>query len=209
MYVFSQNQRKFRQAYGKLYLFLFQIKIKMIGQYADDVSMVLLNHQSYLDVIFLEATHQGDLCWAAKKELGDFFIYGHALKAPKMILLDREDKASIVTLIKLAKKRLAEKKILAIFPEGTRSKGEESFLPFKLGAKMLIEKYKIRYQPIVVVHTKRAFNIDKLLIGNTEATFIALEPRAYNDDSPNDWYEQLQKEMHECYLQYYQPSSKD
>lgn len=76
-----------------------------------------------------------------------------------MILLDREDKRSLVMLFKLAKERLDENRILAIFPEGTRSDGKEEFLPFKNGAKLLVEKYHLRYQPIVVKYIRGGFLI--------------------------------------------------
>lgn len=136
-----------------------------------------------------------------------------------MILLDREDKRSLVMLFKLAKERLEENRILAIFPEGTRSAGKEDFLPFKNGAKLLIEKYNLRYQPIVVVHTRRFFDIGKLLVGGGRSLFVPLSARDFvpkekakpadtdlqSNNESTDWFAALREEMHTCYMQHYQP----
>lgn len=207
MYIFPKHQRMFRHWCGKWFMALFRIKVRLEGVFEPDVQAVILNHQSYLDVIFLEAFYPGDLCWVAKKELGEPFLLGHALKAPKMILVDREDKRSLVTLFKLAKSRLEDKRILAIFPEGTRNKGEEEFLPFKNGAKLLIEKYHLRYQPIVTVNTRKFFDIGKLLVGGGEALFVAMPARDFvptsKEHTESDWYEDLRLQMHTCYLQHY------
>lgn len=219
MYLIPKQQRRFRRWCGTWFMTLFRIKVRVEGEFDTSAQVVILNHQSYLDVIFLEAFYPGDLCWVAKKELGDLFFYGHALKAPKMILLDREDKRSLVMLFKLAKERLEENRILAIFPEGTRSAGKEDFLPFKNGAKLLIEKYNLRYQPIVVVHTRRFFDIGKLLVGGGESLFVPLSARDFvpkekakhagtdlqSNEESTDWFAALREEMHTCYMQHYQP----
>ena len=221
MYLIPTQQRRFRRWCGTWFMTLFRIKVRLEGEFDTSAQVIVLNHQSYLDVIFLEAFYPGALCWVAKKELGDLFFYGHALKAPKMILLDREDKRSLVMLFKLAKERLDENRILAIFPEGTRSAGKEEFLPFKSGAKLLIEKHHLRYQPIVVVHTRRFFDIGKPLVGGGESLFVTLPARdfvpkekraessadsqdAQQAESP-DWFTALRDEMHACYMQHYQP----
>lgn len=49
-----------------------------------------------------------------------------------MILINRESKREIVFLLKEAKDRLEQGRTLCIFPEGTRSKGEEKLLPLKM-----------------------------------------------------------------------------
>lgn len=62
---------------------LFHIKVRVEGEFDTSAQVVILNHQSYLDVIFLEAFYPGDLCWVAKKELGDLFSMGMRSKHPR------------------------------------------------------------------------------------------------------------------------------
>lgn len=207
MYSLFRYHRLLRQWFGRVFLFISGVKVRFVGEFKD-AQLIIMNHQSYLDVIFLEAMHPKNLCWVAKKELGDPILYGHALKAPQMILIDREDKTSLVAMLKTAQERLQEGRILAIFPEGTRSQGEEEFLPFKVGGKMLIEKFELTFQPVVVVNTRSVFDLAKLSVGG-EATFIALDvmsppSKQERKNAQSDWYEDLKAQMHNVYLSYYQ-----
>jgi len=54
-----------------------------------------------------------------------------------MIIIDREDKKSLVKLIKDAKDRLSKGRVIAIFPEGTRGNGKK-LLKFKAGAQSIM-----------------------------------------------------------------------
>ena len=119
-----------------------------------------------------------------------------------MLLIDREDKKSIVYLLKEAKRRLEEKRPIAIFPEGTRSKGGEDFLPFKSGAKILASKLKLRIQPAVLINTRKPYNSSPISIETGMARVVLME--AFTPDfSDEQWYEKLEKSMHEVYLKHY------
>ena len=67
-----------------------------------------------------------------------------------MIAVERENKQSLIKLLSDAKDRVANGRVLAIFPEGTRS-ATGKLLPFKGGAKILAEKLNLKVQPIVIV----------------------------------------------------------
>ncbi|RDU62104.1 1-acyl-sn-glycerol-3-phosphate acyltransferase [Helicobacter sp. MIT 14-3879] len=201
IYIFRPINRPFRKT-SKIFFFINGIKIERIGEFDKDAKILVLNHQGMMDIAYLEAYYPWDICWVAKKELGDIFLYGHALKAPKMILIDRDDKKSLIYLLKEAKKKLNEGRILAIFPEGTRSKGGENLLPFKNGAKILIEKYNLKIQPIVLVNTRNLFDTSKLEIRSNKAKAICMD--AFIPDFTNrDWYEKLRYDMQKTYTKYY------
>ena len=123
MYWLKKSQRKVRQITAKTFITLFGVQAKVEGELVPNAQILVMNHQSFMDVIYLEAMHPNNLCWIAKKELGKPFLYGHALKAPKMILINRESKKEIVFLLKEAKDRLEHQRTLCIFPVGTSSKG--------------------------------------------------------------------------------------
>lgn len=201
LYIFRPINRPFRKT-SRVFFWLNGFKMQRIGDFDKDAQILVLNHQGIMDIGYLEAYYPWDICWVAKKELGDVPLYGHALKAPKMILIDREDKKSLIYLIKEARNKLDEGRILAIFPEGTRSKGGRNFLPFKNGAKMLIEKYKLKVQPIVLVNTRNLFDASTLEVRSRNARAICLETYMPNFNDPK-WYDNLQKHMQEVYHKHY------
>ena len=130
------------------------------GEEDTDAQMFLVNHQSDLDIAVMETITSKDLTWVAKKELFDVPFFGLALKFPQDIAVERDSKTSLIKLLKDAKNRLDKKRVITMFPEGTRStKGK--ILPFKSGAKAIADRYKLRVQPIVLIQTAKYYNIKK------------------------------------------------
>lgn len=201
LYIFRPINRTFRKT-SRVFFWLNGFSVKRIGEFDKEAQILVLNHQGIMDIGYLEAYYPWDICWIAKKELGDVFLYGHALKAPKMILIDRESKQSLVKIIKEAKIKLDEGRILAIFPEGTRSKGGREFLPFKNGAKILIEKYRLKVQPIVLINTRNLFDASTLEVRSTQAMAICLESFYPDFDNPH-WYDELKEKMQKVYIKYF------
>lgn len=201
IYIFRPINRSVRKT-SRVFFWLNGFKVQRFGEFDKEAKILVLNHQGIMDIGYLEAYYPWDICWVAKKELGDVFLYGHALKAPRMILIDRESKKSLIYLLKEAKKKLEENRILAIFPEGTRGKGGERLLPFKSGAKMLIEKYKLKVQPIVLINTRNLFDASTLEVRSLNARAVCLEAYMPDFDNPH-WYENLQEKMQEIYTKHY------
>ena len=183
------------------------LSVERVGEYDKDTQLLVMNHQSVTDIIYFEGFHPDNLCWVAKKQLGEIPLYGHALKAPDMILIDREDKNGIVFLLKEAKKALAQNRPIAIFPEGTRSKGGEKFLPFKPGARILASKLKLRIQPVVLINTRKLYNTSPLSIETNKARVVLMEAFTPDFDDEN-WYKKLEMSMQEVYLKHYHELNK-
>ncbi|PAF48522.1 1-acyl-sn-glycerol-3-phosphate acyltransferase [Helicobacter sp. 12S02634-8] len=196
----KQNARHCRR-WCRFFFALSGLKLQKIGEFDTTATMIVMNHQSLSDIICLEAFHPRNICWVAKKELGDIPFYGYALKGPEMILIDREDKKGLAFLLKHAKEKLEQSRPLVIFPEGTRSKGGENFLPFKPGAKLLAEKFHLKIQPIVLINTRKIYNTKPLQSTQNTARMVLLE--AFEPKEGTDWYEQLQSQMHQIYLKHY------
>ncbi|MBX7490191.1 lysophospholipid acyltransferase family protein [Helicobacter turcicus] len=201
MYAFNVFHRKIRKSIAAVFFCLFRVRVSAEGKLDPTAQILIMNHQSFMDVMYFEAVHPNNLCWIAKKELGKVFLYGHALKAPKMILINRESKRELVFLLKEAKDRLESGRILCIFPEGTRSKGTEKLLPFKSGAKFLVEHFKLKVQPVVFCGTRKSFNFEKLEFENSPFSVQYLE--SFIPENPN-WFEELQTHMQEVYTSMYQ-----
>lgn len=185
----------------RLFLPFNNFELEIFGSFDESAQLFMLNHQSAADIIFLEGLHPQNICWIAKKQLGEIPFYGYALRGTEMILVDREDKTSLISLFKDAKRRLAQNRPLVIFPEGTRCKDELKFLKFKSGAKLLAEKLKLKVQPIILVNSSRIYSSSPMLSRSNKARIVALE--AFIPEEGSDWYERLEAQMQEVYLKHY------
>lgn len=89
---------------------------------------------------------------------------------------------------------------MCIFPEGTRSKGEENLLPFKNGAKFLIEHFNLKVQPIIVCGTRQCLDIGALKFRNTPFSIQYLPAFIPQNEQ---WFEDLKKQMQTEYSKMY------
>ncbi len=167
------------------------------GEQDPDAQMFLINHQSDLDIEIVETITKDDLAWVAKKELFEVPFFGLALKLPNDIAVERESKTSLIKLLKDAKQRVDDGRIITMFPEGTRStKGK--MLPFKSGAKLIADKYKLKVQPIVLMQTAKYFNTKKFYAKPGRIKVIFLDSFVA-DKNDKDWLNNLRIKMQKVY----------
>jgi 1-acyl-sn-glycerol-3-phosphate acyltransferase len=200
MYTFRKHTHKIIKAWMSFQMFVLGIKLETEGTLDESCDMVLMNHQSLLDIIVIEYIHSRDLAWVAKKEISDLFFFGHIIKAPKMISVDRENKAGLMHLLKEAKDRLDKKRPIAMFPEGTRSNGK-SMLSFRPGAKMIANKYNLKVQPIVLFNTRNIVDSKSLRATPGIVKVVFLEP--LQADRNTEWFEQAENKMKEAFNKEY------
>lgn len=194
MYTFRSKVHAIIKGWMKLQIFFLGIKIEEVGKMDESCDMVIMNHQSLLDIIVIEHIHNRHLAWVGKKEITDLFFFGHIMKGPQMITIDREDKTGLVKLLKESKDRLSKGRPIAMFPEGTRSNGK-NLLPFKPGAKMIANKMKLKVQPLIIINTKEILDSQKLQAKPGVVKVIYLSPIEASNDS--DWYEDVENKMQE------------
>lgn len=197
MYVFNKHNHYFRKLWARVQMVMLGVKFDIKGKLDESADLILLNHQSLLDITVMEYLHSRDIAWVAKKEIGDIPIFGHILKAPKMISIDREDKAGLVKLLSETKDRLSKGRPIAMFPEGTRSDGTK-LRKFKAGAKMLALKHKLKIQPVIIQNTRKIIDSQNLTAEPGLVKVIFLESFT-PDKSDKNWYENLEKEMNEIF----------
>ena len=195
MKIDNKNHRKYRRIWAKFQRYFIRYKVKQIGEFDESADLIVINHRSMLDIIILEEVHPRNLAWVAKKEIGKIKILGGIISLPRMIALDRSNPRSIVSLIKDAKDRLANNRVIAIFPEGTRGRGEK-MLKFQEGAKILATKLNLRIQPIVLKDTLNSFDVKNFIIKKSEISMKILPSFKPKGDH---WYENLQNEMQKAY----------
>lgn len=196
MYIFKKHTHQVIKVWMNFQMYVLGIKLETQGNLDESCDMILLNHQSLLDIIVMEYIHSRDLAWVAKKEITDLFFFGHIIKAPRMISVDRENKAGIIHLLKEARDRLDKGRPIAMFPEGTRSNGK-SMLGFRPGAKMLANRFNLRVQPIVLFNTRNIVDSKKLLATPGIVKVIYLEP--VQADKSTDWFEKVEEKMNEVF----------
>ena len=150
MWIFNSKHRAVRRIWARVQRFFGGYRLSVEGEFSNEANLLLINHQSMLDIVVLEEAHPANLCWISKAQIGKIPIIGKILSLPKMIAVERENKQSLIKLLSDAKDRVANGRVLAIFPEGTRS-ATGKLLPFKGGAKILAEKLNLKVQPLVIV----------------------------------------------------------
>lgn len=192
MYIFKNHTHKVIKVWMNFQMFVLGIKLQTEGKLDESCDMILLNHQSLLDIIVMEYIHPRDLAWVAKKEITDLLFFGHIIKAPRMISIDRENKTGIINLIKEAKDRLDKGRPIAMFPEGTRSNGK-SMLSFKPGAKILANKLNLRVQPVILFNTRNIVDSKKMLATPGIVKVVYLDP--IQADKNTDWFEKTEENM--------------
>lgn len=167
------------------------------GKEDPNAQMMLFNHESDLDIAVIESVTNKDLAWVAKKELFDIPFFGLALKIAQDIPVERESKTSLVKLLRASKDRLDKGRVISMFPEGTRStKGK--MLPFKSGAKLVADKYKLCVQPMVLIQTSKYYNIKKFYYKPGRIKVIYLDS-FIADKNDTEWLKELRVKMQKVY----------
>ncbi len=192
MYVFKKHNRKIRTVWGNLQMKLMGIKLEIEGEIDPNAQLIVMNHQSVLDIIIFEYLHPKNIAWVAKKEIADIPWFGHILKGPDMIIVERESKSSLIKLLRDSKNKIEQDRPIMIFPEGTRTDGKK-LRKFKAGAKIISEKYKLNVQSVVLVGTKDIFDSQKFLQKSGTVKIIYLP--TVKADKSTTWYKDTEESM--------------
>lgn len=192
MYIFRNNTHKIIKIWMKIQMWSLGIKLEQTGSMDESCDMVIMNHQSLLDIIVVEYIHNRDLAWVGKQEITDLFFFGHIMKAPRMISIERENKAGLLTLLKETKDRLSKGRPIAMFPEGTRTDGKK-MIPFKGGTKLIANKLSLKVQPLIIMHTRKILDSQNMKATPGIVKVIYLEP--IQADRKTDWFEKTEQNM--------------
>ncbi len=188
---------KIRRIWAKIQLKTTSVRVEFIGELNPEATMILMNHQSMLDIIALEAFYPKNLAWIAKKELKELPIFKQTMIKPKLLCVDRKNPRSLITLLKEAKERLSEGRVLAIFPDGTRSKTDK-ILKFQVGAKVLADKLSLKVQPLLIVDSAKLLDSKEFTLNGGVLKIICLDLVDLSDEK---WLEKthdlMQKRLDE------------
>jgi len=183
----------FRKWTSKLITTFLGVKIEKYGEEDPEADMLIINHQSMIDIMVTEVVaKEANIAWVAKTELFKLPFYGNAVKLPKMIELDRENRQGIVKLLKDTKDRVANGRTVAIFPEGTRNI-ENKMLPFKKGAEIVANKLNLKVQPIVLVNSAKRF--DSKTMGYSSGKVQVIFLPSFQASKESNWLEESREKM--------------
>ena len=192
--LFNKHKSTIVHHINRLTLFMMGGKLSQEGTMDTNADMYVMNHQGIVDIVAMEAIQNNHLCWVAKKELFDALWFGNLLRHGEMISLDRSNKAGLIKLIRdVEEARDVKHRPVAIFPEGTRAKGQ-SLLSFKLGTKMIANKLGLKVQPVVITGSKWVLN-EHEKTGHSGTVHYKFLPTIDVSKADKEWFETLHDEM--------------
>jgi 1-acyl-sn-glycerol-3-phosphate acyltransferase len=142
----QEDSRKW--AAGLVKMYGIKVEVEGLEHLQQGVPTVLIaNHQSYLDVVALFVSLPRIPVFIAKRELSKVPIFGRVMKTRGDIFIDRQTHDRAVQTIDETAKLLKPESPVLVFPEGTRGKTPE-VQRFKRGAFQLAKKAHAIVQPI-------------------------------------------------------------
>lgn len=119
--------------------------------------MIYANHQGFVDIFAIViALKDHQIGFIAKDEWRKFRPIARAIKNTKSVFLVRNNPREAVKVVSEAKALMDKGYNMAIFPEGTRSRGAE-MSEFKAGAYKFAQKANVPIVPLTVEGSYRAF----------------------------------------------------
>ncbi|MEA3417914.1 MAG: lysophospholipid acyltransferase family protein [Campylobacterota bacterium] len=192
--IFPKKKGPIMHYLNRIIIFLMGGRLEQVGTADPNADLIVMNHQGVVDIVGMEALQKGHYRWVAKKELFDMPWFGHLLKRGDMISIERENKAGLLKMIRDVKESIEVKhRAVAIFPEGTRSKGQK-LLSFKSGAKFIASKLGLSVQPIVVTGSKHLFNEHDKTAHNSTVRYTYL-PTIDVKEASDEWYAEMRESM--------------
>lgn len=132
-------------------------KVTVIGKEripSDTAVLYIGNHRSFFDILLIHTLSPGPVGFIAKKEMEKIPFLNTWMHAINCLFLDRDDIKQGLQTILTGISYVKEGTSICIFPEGTRSRGEDEseLLPFKEGSFKIAEKSGCPIIPVSMNH---------------------------------------------------------
>lgn len=123
----------------------------------DTAVLYVGNHRSYFDVVMTYTRVPRPTGYIAKKEMLRYPLLSNWMRYLHCLFLDRDDvrqgMKTILTAIDEVKNGIS----ICVFPEGTRNKVNDTFLPFHAGSFKIAEKGNVPIVPMSIVNSASIF----------------------------------------------------
>ncbi len=153
--------------WSRIVLILLGVKLNVSGKEhipEKGPGVIIINHESALDIPIAVAGLQAPVRFMAKRELFKVPIFGWCLALCNHIPIDRQNRKKAINSIKKVSKKLIRRRIFVIVsPEGTRSH-DGQIKPFKKGAFRLADAENLPLIPVTIMGArycipKKSFNV--------------------------------------------------
>ena len=144
----------------RVILFFAGTKVTVEGQEnipKDRAVLYIGNHRSYFDILVTYTTVPGSCGFVAKKELARIPLLKNWMDLIHCLFLDRSDIKQGLQMILAGCEEIKSGTSICIFPEGTRNKTKDTFLPFHEGSFKIAEKAGVPIIPMTIVNSAAVF----------------------------------------------------
>ena len=123
----------------------------------DTAVLYVGNHRSYFDIILGYIAVPGITGFVAKKEMNRYPLLRIWMRYIHCLFLDRDDIRQGLQTIRAGVEKVKSGISIFVFPEGTRNKSDDEFLPFKAGSLKIAEKSGCPIIPVAINHSDDIF----------------------------------------------------
>lgn len=141
-------------------LFIAGTKVTVIGEEnvpTDKPVLYIGNHRSYFDILITYVRVPRPTGYIAKKEMLRYPLLRDWMKYLHCLFLDRDDIKQGLNTIKEGIEKINSGISICIFPEGTRNKVNDTFLPFHEGSFKIAERSGCAIIPMSINNTAAIF----------------------------------------------------
>ena len=119
----------------------------------DGAALFVGNHRSYFDIVLSYTLFPGVTGYVSKKEMNRWPLLSSWMKNIHCLFLDRDNIKEGLKTILTGVEEVKNGVSLCIFPEGTRNKVNDTFLPFRDGSFKIAEKGGVPVVPMTIVNS--------------------------------------------------------
>ena len=142
----------------------------------DTAVLYVGNHRSYFDIVLTLSIFPRVTGYVAKAEMRKWPLLNLWMKNIHCLFLDRDNiKEGLKTILKGAEE-VKNGISLCIFPEGTRNKVNDTFLPFHDGSFKIAEKGGVPVVPMAIVNSAGVFEDHLPKVKKTTVVIEFLDP---------------------------------
>jgi 1-acyl-sn-glycerol-3-phosphate acyltransferase len=186
-------------------LFLAGTKATVIGEEnvpKDRPVLYVLNHRSFFDILLTYTRVPRQTGYVAKKEMTKYLTLTWWMMLLHCEFLDRKDLRKGMKTINDCAEKIKNGISIAIYPEGTRNKGDEDMLPFHGGSFKIAEKSNCLVVPVVLNNTSAVFedHLPKLKKAHVTVEYLPpLDVAAMDREARKALPETVHRQMVETY----------
>lgn len=163
----------------RVVLFAAGVKVICIGEERvpkDTAVLYIGNHRSYFDVVITYVRVPRLTGYIAKKEILRVPLLTNWMRNLHCLFLDRENVKQGLKTILAAIDKVKHGISITIFPEGTRNRTPDTFLPFREGSFKVAEKGGVPIVPMSIVNSGAIFEDHMPWIHATTVVLEYCEP---------------------------------